>query len=355
MSVPFNVLNRPVKVFIDAGHGGSDPGAVANGLREKDLCLQVALAVKTILENEYENVEVRLSRETDVFLTLGERCRLANNWGADIFISIHFNAFTPAATGFETFRYRNAPNRTRDAHVEIHRVMFAQAFRGKMPDRGSKTAGFYVVKNTNMTAVLTEGGFLTNSNDARHLKSGAFLREVAEAHAAGIASIFTSVKKRQAKSNKPSPSITEWTGQVLRHGERGPLVRSLQEQLIDKGFDLGRYGADGVFGDITRNAVRDFQRAAGIAVDGVPGPQTFRALKAYQPDKGQMVIVDVDRLNVRSRPSFADSAVSSQVRRGEAFTIVERVNVANSNTDMYKLKSGLYITASENFVRTRSA
>ncbi len=342
MVLPIN-LGRPVKVFIDPGHGGSDPGAVGNGLREKDLNLNTALQLRNILQNDYRNVEVRLSRTSDVFLSLAARTQQANNWGADLFISIHFNSASAAATGFESFRYRNAPNRTRQIHTELHRTMYNQAWRGKMPDRGTKTAGFYVLRYTSMAAVLTEGGFLTNSNDASYLRSSAFIREAARAHAEAIAAVFSNIGRK---------STGDWTGQVLRNGDRGPLVRRLQEELLNLSYNLGSYGADGIFGNVTENALRNFQRDAGILVDGIAGPQTYQAMQ-NATSSGTLVIVDVDTLNVRNRPSWEASAIAGQVRRGEAFTVVERVNVPGSSTDMYRLKSGLFITANENFVRTR--
>lgn len=69
-----------VKIFIDPGHGGSDPGATGNGLQEKTLTLQIALALRTILTNEYEGVTVLLSRTSDQYVSLSDRTNAANNW-----------------------------------------------------------------------------------------------------------------------------------------------------------------------------------------------------------------------------------------------------------------------------------
>ncbi|RNA68653.1 N-acetylmuramoyl-L-alanine amidase [Alteribacter keqinensis] len=342
-------LGRPVRIFIDPGHGGSDPGAVGNALREKDLCLSTALRLRDILQSQFQNVEVRLSRTTDVFVSLAARAQAANSWNADLFVSIHYNAAVAAARGFETFRFTNAPNRTRQIHQEMHRVMYNQAWRGRTLDRGTKSAGFYVLRYTNMAAILTEGGFVTNAQDANFLRSSAFIQEAAAAHAEAIAALFSNVRRR---SSGGSTGTGEWTGQVLRNGDRGALVRSLQEKLLNLGYDLGSFGGDGIFGNATENAVRAIQRSAGITVDGIAGPQTYQAIQNARPS-GLLVIVDADTLNVRSRPSWDASAVAGTVRRGEAFTVIERVSVPGSSTDMYRLKSGLYITTSESFVRTR--
>jgi len=80
-----------VKIYIDPGHGGNDPGAVANGLREKDLTLKIGLKLRDYLSG-YENVQIRMSRTTDKTVSLSERTNDANKWGADLFVSIHINA-----------------------------------------------------------------------------------------------------------------------------------------------------------------------------------------------------------------------------------------------------------------------
>src|SRR5690606_41103646 len=75
------------KVFIDAGHGGSDSGAVANGLKEKDLTLAIAKECEKALKAA--GVQVKMSRTGDTYPSLSARCQAANSWGADLFVSIH--------------------------------------------------------------------------------------------------------------------------------------------------------------------------------------------------------------------------------------------------------------------------
>lgn len=81
-----------VKLFIDPGHGGTDPGAVGNGIQEKNLTLQIATLIKDILTLEYDNVSIRMSRTGDQTVSLSERTNAANAWGADFFLSVHINA-----------------------------------------------------------------------------------------------------------------------------------------------------------------------------------------------------------------------------------------------------------------------
>ena len=76
------------KIFIDAGHGGTDPGAVGNGLQEKVLTLTIAKKIESLLKN-YENVSVKMSRTSDTTLSLSQRTDAANAWGSDFFLSVH--------------------------------------------------------------------------------------------------------------------------------------------------------------------------------------------------------------------------------------------------------------------------
>ncbi len=81
-----------VKVYIDPGHGGTDPGAVANGLKEKDLTLKIAKYTRDYLQDNYKGVSIKMSRTGDTYPSLTQRTNEANKWGADVFVSIHINA-----------------------------------------------------------------------------------------------------------------------------------------------------------------------------------------------------------------------------------------------------------------------
>nr|WP_263327300.1 N-acetylmuramoyl-L-alanine amidase [Neobacillus sp. Marseille-Q6967] len=182
-----------VKVFIDPGHGGSDPGAVGNGLQEKTLTFQIATTLRDILLNEYEGVSVLMSRTGDQTVSLSQRTDAANNWGADFYLSIHINA--GGGTGFESYVYPGvaAPTTTYQdiIHEEILKVV-------EFANRGEKTANFHVLRESNMPALLTENGFIDNTNDANKLKSSSFLAAIARGHANGIARAFSLTKKPTA-------------------------------------------------------------------------------------------------------------------------------------------------------------
>ena len=100
-----------VKIFIDPGHGGKDPGAVANGIQEKNITLQISSRIRDILLSEYEDVSVLMSRTEDQTVGLDSRTNAANNWGADYYVSVHINS--GGGSGFESFVYPGVSRQTR--------------------------------------------------------------------------------------------------------------------------------------------------------------------------------------------------------------------------------------------------
>lgn len=175
-------------VCLDAGHGGHDPGAVGNGLREKDITLDIAKRCEALLAINPQ-VKCIMTRETDVFIPIGTRARIANEARVDVFISIHVNGFDdPGAHGFEIYMRRDAPGG--DQSVVLKRLIHARLapiwIAQRSIDRGKKSAGYQVIRTTHMPAVLTEHGFITNPHDAALLKRDNFLQSQAEAIISGV-------------------------------------------------------------------------------------------------------------------------------------------------------------------------
>lgn len=198
-----------VKIFIDPGHGGSDPGAVGNGLQEKNLTLDIATRTREILLTQYENVSIQMSRTRDETVSLTSRTNAANRWGADFYLSIHINS--GGGTGFESYRYPGVGRPTSTYHEIIHKSIMEQiSFR----DRGIKQANFHVLRETNMPAILTENGFIDNLNDAGQLKKSSFIESVARGHANGLASALNLRKK--AGSTPPSKPERPSTNNLFR-------------------------------------------------------------------------------------------------------------------------------------------
>jgi len=148
-------------IVIDPGHGGHDFGAVFGGRRESDDVLRLSLAVRDILQSQGQRVI--MTRDSDVFVTLGERSDISNRNNADLFVSIHRNSSTnTAANGVDNFVFTTAPNNTvRHAFDVLDEVVDA----GVQSNRGVKRANFAVLRNTHAPAMLLEMGFITNAGD----------------------------------------------------------------------------------------------------------------------------------------------------------------------------------------------
>lgn len=195
-------------IVIDPGHGGDDPGANNDhlGVNEKDNTLDLAKRLKQRLEPF--GYKVTLTRDSDRFISLSERPAIANRHNADLFISIHFNAFgTPSVSGLETFTMTpvgdpssNSSRITAGARKSypgngentwstlagyyIHTSLTSKL--GPVTDRGLKRARFIVLREAECPAVLIEGGFVTNPDEARKIKSPEYRQKMAEAITAGI-------------------------------------------------------------------------------------------------------------------------------------------------------------------------
>lgn len=204
---------RKPLVVLDPGHGGKDVGAIGvTGGFEKDVTLSVARAVARRLERS-GRVDVRLTRTDDRFLTLGERVRLARNWGADLFLSIHADsAPNPEARGASIYTLSETASDREAARLaakenradaiagadlsgvdgEAQAILidlamrdsmnasaaFAQTLQARMEPEGilfrsqfHRFAGFQVLRNLGVPAVLLECGYLSNTDDARFLFS----------------------------------------------------------------------------------------------------------------------------------------------------------------------------------------
>lgn len=175
--------NERVVVVIDPGHGGPDPGAVGiGGLQEKGVVLSISTQVAALLEQQ--GIMAVLTRPDDRDLDLQPRVDLAEQVGADLFVSIHANAIDmsrPEVNGLETYYYS-------DAGLRLARVLHnSMVSMGEQEDRGIRQARFYVLVNTSMPAVLLETGFVTGAEDAALLADPSFRSRMAEAIASGIA------------------------------------------------------------------------------------------------------------------------------------------------------------------------
>lgn len=169
------------KIVIDPGHGGRDPGAVGpTGVQEKVVTLAVARKLEEIL---CRNFLVKMTRENDGTVSLTRRCDIANSWRADIFVSIHCNAFRKrTAKGTETYCYPGSI-KGRELAIAVQKELVKTL---KLPDRGVKEARFFVLRKTVMPAILVELGFISNLKEESLLENPAFQEKAALAIANGI-------------------------------------------------------------------------------------------------------------------------------------------------------------------------
>ena len=229
------------RIVIDAGHGGHDPGASANGLTESELTLDIALRLQKLLAKQ-PGVDVVMTRATDVFIPLEERTKIANREGADLFLSIHANASRNSkARGVETYFLNFATNpdaeavaarenagsgqsmhklpdivraialnnkidESRDFADMVQRSMVRRlSSRNKeLRDIGVKQAPFVVLIGAEMPSVLAEMSFVTNRQEASLLKTGAYRQQIAEALLDAVLRYQQSLKKMRSASSTTS-------------------------------------------------------------------------------------------------------------------------------------------------------
>jgi N-acetylmuramoyl-L-alanine amidase len=237
------------RIVVDAGHGGHDPGSIGRGgLQEKDLVLDVALGLASLLRNELK-AEVVMTRDSDVFIPLEERTAIANAKGADLFLSIHANSSRSSrARGIETYFL----NFAKDPHAEevaarenaisaatlkdlqglVKAITlnskidesrdFAAMVQESMVDnlrrhnsgavnRGVHTAPFYVLIGANMPSVLAEIAFLSHPDEERLLKTRDYRDRIAQSLFQGVRGYLLALNQTQ-------------TRQLTRLGRPGPLA-----------------------------------------------------------------------------------------------------------------------------------
>ncbi len=168
------------KICLDAGHGGSDPGAVALGDQEKVFNLDICLRARSLFQAD--GATVIMTRTSDVYVSLQGRCDIANNNGCARFIASHCNA--GGGTGTETFAYASgttAANMASKVQTELVQHM------GTV-NRGVKYNSFYVLVHTNMPAILTEVAFMDTTADNNKLSSATYRQEAARAYLHGTQS-----------------------------------------------------------------------------------------------------------------------------------------------------------------------
>ena len=176
-------------VVLDAGHGGSDPGEVAGNVSEKHINFSFVYKMKAMLEQQ--DITVLLTRTGDEQISLEERASYANEVQCDLFVSVHCNSYdeNPSVNGFELFYYQDGKARTLAG-----RILEAVAATDQINARRADVAEYFVLKNTNMPAILLEMGFMTNELELANLCTDSYQDWLSEIIASTIVQFLLQTK-----------------------------------------------------------------------------------------------------------------------------------------------------------------
>lgn len=264
------LMAAPYTVVIDAGHGGKDGGAVGrNGVKEKDLNLDVSLRLASKIRTQYPDVQVLLTRSSDVFLPLQQRADFVNQHNANLFICVHTNAADArSAKGTEVYVLgTDRLEQNLDVAMRENAVMKLEAdyqttYHGFDPnsvesyimfelmqnlyvdqslqfaslvqkqfvqtlhreDRGVHQAAFWVLLKSACPSVLIEMGFVSNSDEEKYLNSDQGKREIAE-------SIFNAFCAYYKPTSTPSPLLEQKPTQVNENQSVAEVKKEIQKQV----------------------------------------------------------------------------------------------------------------------------
>ncbi|MDM5228460.1 N-acetylmuramoyl-L-alanine amidase [Cytobacillus sp. NJ13] len=199
-----------MKIILDAGHGYSTSGKRSpDGMREYEFNRAVADLSKEMLE-KYQNTEVFFAHSDERDIPLAERTALANKHNVDCYVSIHANAYGTggwnSAGGIETYVYPSKPREALALAQKIQRNLISAT---GLRDRGVKTADFQVLRETKMTAVLVECGFMTNKEEASLLRTPLYRKRCAQAIVKAIAEQYGLRKNDKIKQYKVQVAFSE--------------------------------------------------------------------------------------------------------------------------------------------------
>lgn len=254
-------------VVLDPGHGGTDSGASRNGLVEKNVNLKIAKYCKEELE-QYSGVTVYMTRESDIYVGLEERVRIAENRGADVFVSIHINsADSESANGVEVYY----PNSNYNADISYEGKELADTIRQELVSLGLKDRGIHIKNSTDgdkypdgsledfysvirnckkigIPGLIVEHAFISNSEDAAKLKQENFLKKLGVADATGIARAYDLKKSGLLRIRQTSienyDSVSGTFDVVMNGVEAQHGVLRVQAHVIDAKGVSHWYNAD---------------------------------------------------------------------------------------------------------------
>lgn len=221
------------KIVVDAGHGGSDPGAIGiNGLKEKQVNLDVTLRLQG--ELILRGYEVVLTRQDDRYISLADRVALTNEANADLFVSVHSNSHTSSSISGSLVLYHDSqypqsdypaseamtaltPQSKKLAESVLRNVLLT----AKLVDRGLVPSAAYVVRMGQIPSILVETAFLSNASDAAALKDPAMLQKFAVGIASGIQEVLP-----------PTPEPAEFAD-VQKHWAKEAVYKLKEQGIVE--------------------------------------------------------------------------------------------------------------------------
>lgn len=215
---------------------------------------------------------------------LASRVKKANDWGADFFLAIHHNAGINGGSGggLVAFSYQEGTVGAAYREAIYTACIAAGGLKGNRWD-ATQAEDFYVLKYTNMPAVLMEYGFMDSTTDVPVILTEEYAKAMGYATMEGIAKAAGLVKKDIPPASQPE-TAAPYSGvqvnlQELSRGSAGEQVKTVQRILAAMGYDMGSLNPyDGQFGSKTDTAVRAFQKAKGLTADGIVGQLTWNKL-----------------------------------------------------------------------------
>ena len=272
------------KVSGSAGHGGNDPGAVAAGKFKESV---MALTVTTACVNELKknkDLKIKQTRLSDINQSITAKVNMANSFGADLALDIHFNA--GGGDGAEVWcSHVGGTGEVLGKNILKRFEEIGQNSRGvktRLNESGQDYFGF--IRMTKMPAVIVECGFIDNATDRKLFDTPAELKKMGVAIAKGVLDTITQENDKKRSETK-SEALTGYYGTFptfpsrgyFKKGDQGTMVKRLQAFLnwsIEA--DLVK---DGIIGDATIEAVKKFQEEFGLKKDGLFGKKCLTAAK----------------------------------------------------------------------------
>ena len=341
------------KIYIDAGHGGVQPGACNGKRRESDDVLRMALKVQGYLKGQ--DCEVRISRTTDVDIDIDDRCADANKWGADYVLSIHRNSGVSSATGNEIWVFSKASaSDIEKAKIILEAVCKADGLKNRGVKKGAVSYSDYGInKYTNMPSALIELGFISNANDNKvyDAKLDAVALAIAKSTLRNVGGswkdVNTSTSKPSASSSASSSPTPEKTSIVA--GAKLNLSNvALYASSSAKSKSSTKSGTFYVWSkDVVNNRIRITNSTANvgksgqvtgwIAVSDATKSLSSKTNETAPSSSFQVKVID-DSLNIR-KGAGTQYDIVGQIEDHGVYTIVETKGTVGKAGSWGKLKS----------------